>query len=197
VPSRPALIAALVLGPAAGFGAVIGVDALVGDDGDSGRVTFGDRTAATSSSPPAQTSALVLRGTSLFTIRVPSDWDRREEDRGTLHRTVFTAPADADTYVLVDAVAGASSTPGGRAGAVRAKLGAAGVEMSGPTPVTLAGRDAVLLKMKRERALNDDYFLNDCGDGFAVLGAAPPGRMAKLRPIFRRVAASLKSRSCG
>jgi hypothetical protein len=41
-----------------------------------------------------------------------------------------------------------------------------------------------------------DWFLNQCGDGFAGQGKAPQSRFDALEPTFRQVAESLRSNSC-
>jgi hypothetical protein len=170
--------------------------AACGGDGDSD----GGGEVVTFQRPPPAPKQAALRPASarLFTIRVPAGWTREDSaPAGGLERSEWRDPTAAGTSVLVDAIASASSAPADRARRNRDR-GAArpGYEEHALEPVTLAGREAYVWEYERAGRRVVDYFLNDCGDGYAVQGTAPAAGFARVAPTFRAVAASLRSTHC-
>jgi protein kinase-like protein len=199
-PGRPSrrrpllLVGGAVLGVALVVGGALALLSGRGGDGSGGSGFSDRRTTATSS---GGTPNLGPVQSDLFTVSMPAGWKRTDEDRGRLKRTVWRDPNDATTSVLVDAIPGVSSTPEGRARSVSGG-GApkAGVRQIALAPVTLAGRDGFKWEYEAGGRRKVDYFVNDCNDGFAVLGTTTPAKFASLDATFLRVAESLQSRSC-
>ena len=134
----------------------------------------------------------------LFTASVPAGWTRKDSMLSAgLQRSEWRDPATPGAGVLVDAIAGASSSPEQRARSNRDR-GAAkpGYQERTFEPVTLGGRDGWMWEYALPGAVVVDYFLNDCGDGYAVQGTAPAASAARLGPRFRQVAESLRSTHC-
>jgi serine/threonine protein kinase len=182
--------------PAAGVFAVVVVAgvalALLSGDGgnDSGGSRFSDR-------PAPAAPRLVAARTDVFRASVPAGWSRSDEDRGRLQRTVWRDPRDSATSVLIDAIPGVRSTAEGRAASVRGGgTFQTGYRELAFRPITLAGRPGFEWQYQAGGRQKVDYFLNDCEDGFAVLGNTSPGKFASLAATFRQVAESLRSLSC-
>jgi serine/threonine-protein kinase len=174
--------------------ALIGLTLLTGADGGGtgGGQEFSDRPEPAASGP-----RLVGSQTGVFRVSVPAGWQRSDEDRGRLQRTVWRDPDDATTSVLVDAIPGVRSTPEGRARSVSGGgTSQQGYRQIALGPVTLAGRPGFEWQYQAGGRHKVDYFVNDCDDGFAVLGTTTPARFSSLSDTFRRVAESLQSRSC-
>jgi hypothetical protein len=134
----------------------------------------------------------------LFRIKAPAGWTRHDETlAGGLARAEWTDPHSPRTSVLVDAIANASSTVEERARRNRER-GAAkpGYREHTFEPTPLAGRDAWLWDYELSGRRVADYFLNDCGDGYAIQGTAPVTDFPQVERTFRQVAESLHSAHC-
>jgi hypothetical protein len=165
-----------------------------GDGGDKGTAVTFQRPAATTPAAgglrPAQAEG--------FTLKVPAGWTRQDSTlAGGIQRSEWRDPAAAGTSVLVDAVTSASSTAQDRATRNRARGSAkAGYRERTFEPATLAGRDGWLWDYQLPDRRVVDYFLNDCGDGFAVQGTAAVQAFPRVERLFRQVAESLHSKHC-
>jgi hypothetical protein len=165
-----------------------------GDKAGGGEVVTFQRTAQTR--PPADRPSVAQA--TLFTIRVPAGWERKDSTlAGGIQRSEWRDPASPSTSVLVDAVAEATSTPEERARRNRDR-GAAkpGYRERQLAAVTLGGREGFVWDYELSGRRIVDYFLNDCGDGYAVQGTAPPDVFDRQAPRFRAAAASLRSAHC-
>jgi hypothetical protein len=187
---RLAVTAAALAGLAVGAAACGG-----GGDGNAGGevVTFERSPTAPKSAPPPR-----IARARLFTIRPPAGWTREDSTlTGGIERSEWRDPGAAGTSALVDAIASATSEPEERARRNRDR-GAAkpGYREHAFEPVALGGRDGYLWDYERSGRRVVDYFLNDCGDGFAVQGAAPAATFAEVQRTFREVAVSLHSTHC-
>ena len=142
---------------------------------------------------------LVPASTSDFTIRVPEGWGRTDTAlTPKIQRTEWHSDTDAGTSVLVDALPGSPTPTDQRARNTRAKTSQrSGYDELAFRSTTIAGNDAWEWRYTLPgRGEVVDWFLNQCGDGFAVQGKAPQSTFASLEPTFRRVADSLRSKSC-
>ncbi len=139
--------------------------------------------------------------TNNFFLDVPKGWFRETNDEenatddgGIRVTNVWQDPSDPDTRVQVDVSeapgipvldsaegvrAGTSQTPGYREIAFQ--------------EIFLGGRPTAEWIFDLPEDRRADYFFEDCGLGFAVLGIAPSSRFPSLEKTFRRVAGSASS----
>lgn len=182
-PSALALLAALAVAGCGGGN----------DDGGGQAVTFAPSKPATT-----ETRTSAPASANLFTLRVPADWTRQDSTlAGGIQRSQWSDPAAPGTSVLVDALADATSAPEERARRNRDR-GAAkpGYREHKLGPVRLGGRPGFVWEYELPDRRVVDYFLNHCGDGYAVQGAAPRESFVAQAPAFRAAANSLRSTNC-
>jgi serine/threonine protein kinase len=166
-----------------------------GDGGDGGSNGDGGSSGGGGSSSPR----LVPASASAFSISAPEGWGRTDVAlTKSIERTEWTSDTDAGVSVLVDALPGSATPTEQRARNTRANTSQrSGYEELAFKATTLAGNDAWEWRYTLPgRGEVVDWFLNQCGDGFAVQGKAPSSRFDALEPTFRQVAESLRSNSC-
>jgi hypothetical protein len=177
---------------------VVAVVALVAAGPFSGGGGKSSDNGSRSSGPVA--SGFVAASTPLFTTTVPAGMQQGPEvtkAKGHLKQTTWRDPSDPDMSVRVDAIPNATSKPIDRAARTRATTSAKpGYEEVSFEPTALSGRDGVEWIFRLDGKQHVDYFLNSCKDGFAVIGSTPPARFSDFKPAVRRVAESLRARSC-
>jgi len=83
-------------------------------------------------------------------------------------------PTEADTTVLVDAVEGEAISAQAKAAQVRTAVAGEtpGYEEVSFRAVSLGGREAVEWVFRESGRQKVDYFVNDCGVGYAILGSS-------------------------
>jgi hypothetical protein len=134
----------------------------------------------------------------LFTISVPAGWTRKDSTlAGGIQRSEWTDPSQPGVSVLVDAVRGADSTAKARATRNRDR----GAEKPGYrqhdfSSIDLGGRRGWVWEYVVGDQRVIDYFLNDCGDGYAIQGTASTLRFSGVARAFHDAAASLHSTHC-
>jgi serine/threonine protein kinase len=183
--------------PLAGLAVLVlaGVAVALALSGGGGKGGDGGTSGGDGSSSPR----LVSASTSDFTIRVPEGWGRTDTAlTKSIQRTEWSSDTDAGTTVLVDALPGSATPTEQRARNTRANTSQrSGYKELAFGSTTIAGNDAWEWRYTLPgRGEVVDWFLNQCGDGFAVQGKAPQSTFATLEPTFRQVAESLRSKSC-
>jgi len=128
---------------------------------------------------------------SAYSGRVPG-WQlvRNETQRQEVTESKWQGPAGAS--VLIDTVP-EETQPADKATQIRdvVQQGASYRELSFGS-VQLADRNAWRWVFESEGKRRVDYFLQECGTGFAVLGVAPPGGFPAYARLFRWVAESVR-----
>jgi hypothetical protein len=134
----------------------------------------------------------------LFTITVPGGWTRKDSTlAGGLRRSEWRDPSNPGISVLVDAVPGASSTPKGRAARNRDRGATkAGYREDDFSSISLGGRPGFVWEYEVGNRRIVDYFLNDCGVGYAIQGTASTMLFSGAARAFHEAAASLRSTHC-
>jgi hypothetical protein len=163
--------------------------------GSSGATGDGGSTSDGGSSSPS----LVAASTPDFTIRAPEGWGRTDTAlTKSIQRTEWTSDTDAGASVLVDALPGSATPTEQRARNTRANTSQrSGYEELAFEATTISGNEAWEWRYTLPgRGEVVDWFLNQCGDGFAVQGKAPKAKFDALEPTFQQVAESLRSNSC-
>jgi serine/threonine protein kinase len=135
----------------------------------------------------------------MFRGRAPKDWTPGDIDKPNSTRLTNTwiNPDDPSVYVLVDTLIRSFETdPLDNAREVRrSKRRTPGYKELSLDRTRLGGRPAAewLFDVPKE-GRKVDFFLGDCNVDVAVLGVAPPGKFENYRPIFRKVASSVRPR---
>ena len=139
--------------------------------------------------------------TNYFIAYVPKGWYRdtideeNATDGGDIRITnIWRDPNDSDTSILIDT----SPAPGipvmDSAASVREGTSQLdGYQEIAFREIFLGGRTTAewIFDLPEDRRV--DYFFEECGQGFAVLGVAPRDRFDSLAPTYKRVAASVSS----
>lgn len=158
---------------------------------------------APSPEPPPQPATLPLK--TVFTndliVEIPRGWyrdtvdERNETDSGEPRITnIWRDPADPDSSLLIDTSPASGIPVMDSAASVRAATSQrSDYREIAFREIYLANRVTAqwIFDLSEDRRV--DYFFEECGQGFAVLGVAPDSRFASLAPTFRRIAASVRS----
>ena len=147
----------------------------------------------------SSSTSLVAASTPDFTIRAPKGWGRTDTAlTKSIQRTEWTSDTDAGASVLVDALPGSATPTEQRARNTRANTSQrSGYEELAFEATTISGNEAWEWRYTLPgRGEVVDWFLNQCGDGFAVQGKAPKSKFDALEPTYKQVAESLRSNSC-
>jgi hypothetical protein len=146
-------------------------------------------------SPALRPHAHALVRTSTFTLMPPRGWvrDAREKDHGSYVESRWHPAGTPAAFLLIDHTAGFRGTAVEGARSVRRMTREnADYRELGFARAALSGTDA----WRWEFALGDvrkvDWFLTDCGTGYALLGAAPADRWDEFKQSFIDAARSLK-----
>lgn len=132
----------------------------------------------------------------VFRITLPSSWKpgARDIDHGTYVDNRWHPAGDSVTTILVDYTLSITTPAPASARIVRADLrrrNPSYVELDWRAS-TVAGRPAWRWEFIVNRRHKVDYFVNGCGNGYAVLGSATPGNWSRFRATFERAAQSLE-----
>jgi len=135
----------------------------------------------------------------LYTADVPKGWnlETSEEKNSGRFTSQWRDPNDSNTSVLIDSQPSANGTALEGAESVRAQTSqTSGYEEIAFSTTKLKGVEAVRWVFDVSEDRRVDYFLVECGAGFAVLGSTSPERFDEMEPTFHHVAESLAPIYC-
>lgn len=146
-------------------------------------------------SPSSSSGALVTYDAGTFKVGRPAGWTV-ESDKAShdgYFESRWRSPADSNTSVTVDWTPGGNKTSAySNASGVRAQtMKSAGYREVAFKDTNLAGKRATMWVFDVSGDRRVDYFINGCGNGFAVLGSTSPSNYAAQKATFRKVARSL------
>jgi hypothetical protein len=151
------------------------------------------------SAPPTTTTPVLAQYTPYqgpgYTARIPTGWATESDaaDHGSYVESVFRDPTDPNSSITIDLTPNVTESPAASAAQVHSDTAKTpGYSELDFEPTTIRDRDAFEWSFKVSGDRRVDFFFNDCGNGLALLGSAPPGVYPSVKPVFQAVVESVQ-----
>jgi hypothetical protein len=131
--------------------------------------------------------------TGRYRVEVPETWRQVSDDEdhsGVYRESRWNSPS-GDGYLLIDYTVGFDGTAKSGADALRDAMRSTSGYTEWAYGPWLSGR-FWRWEFTKDGTRKIDLFASSCGTGYALLGAASPGRFTRLRPSFEAAARSLQ-----
>jgi hypothetical protein len=194
--SRPDFRTGALIGflSAAVIALAIGLIAAIGDGGT-------DSPPKPPPGPDKPASEFETFAASKYLVEIPAGWVQvfDEADRNTYVHSEWHDPDNPDTEIFIDTKDGVTGSPQASFEKVEAEVSTTrpGYQRLASESTSIAGRDGWRWVFLGEDSAGNldkrvDYFFNDCGTGFGVVGSTSPEGFAQWEPAFRHVVESIQ-----